>query len=76
MNNADLPAMPFTGKPEYQHQTSGLSKREEFAKAAMQGLAADSGGYASKGWEQRIARDAVTMASALLAELDKQEINK
>jgi len=34
MNNSDLPVMPFTHKPEYQYQESGLTKREHFASIA------------------------------------------
>ena len=75
MKNADLPAMPQnnsetlcqqTGTPHYMH--SGLTKREYFAGLAMQSLAAESGRYGSTG---DMAYDAVKLAGALLAELER-----
>ena len=38
INDGSAPAHPFTHKPEYQYQEAGLTKREAFAMAAMQGL--------------------------------------
>jgi hypothetical protein len=46
----------------------GLTKREYFAALAMQSLAAESGRYGSPG---DIAYDAVKLAGALLAELER-----
>ena len=53
---------------------TGLTKREEFAKAAMQGLLAESSHPQSSGaWNQvqPIVTKAVEFADALLAELKK-----
>ena len=77
IKNGDLPAMPVscsetlcqmtgTVKPEF----AGLTKREQFAMAAMQGLASESGRYHSPG---DMAHDAVKLADALLAELEKSK---
>lgn len=38
MNNGDLPASPLTQNEWEDTYLHGLSKREEFAKAAMQGI--------------------------------------
>jgi hypothetical protein len=73
--NADMPAMPqtnednmcrMTGIPKPLH--SGLTKREMFAIAAMQGLLAKHGDddYSS----DSIAKYAVAHADALLKELE------
>lgn len=68
--NGDIPAMPILvegfGRFEPVAYT-GLTKREQFAMAAMQGFAAN-GGYAAP---SDAAHDAVKWADALLAELDK-----
>lgn len=83
MKNGDLPAMPIqltddmTGiinAPEafdnYMDVFSGLSKREMFAMAAMQGYCADGGlDYCFK----TIAESAVGVADSLLAELEKSK---
>ena len=80
MKNADMPAMPqpiatdleggihssydkamFEGGPD-----AGLTKREQFAMAAMQGLCMQSG-YNGPNY---VAKDAVRCADALLAELE------
>ena len=78
MNNSDMPAMPLTGDAYTDinggqycegrvEDGMGLTKREHFAGLAMQGLiAADNKGA------HRIAHDAVNLADALLAELDKE----
>lgn len=55
----------------------GLSKREEFAKAAMQGLLAGKHGFTQPSGEIRsdpamFANAAVTAADALIAELNKE----
>ncbi len=82
MKNADMPAMPCG--ESYKTQQSyggdwveckkgalynGLTKREMFAMAAMQGLCAHSGDYHTFA---NMASDAVNYADALLAELEKQ----
>lgn len=70
-NNGDLPAMPLEREAELASSfnaadTYGLTKREQFAMAAMQGLLAKYGVYSDA------ATDAVRCADALLAELDKK----
>lgn len=68
--NGDMPAMPILIEGFGQFETvayTGLTKREQFAMAAMQGFASN-GGYAAP-WDA--AHDAVRWADALLAELDK-----
>lgn len=76
MKNGDMPAMPAVEKKKFQagyhtimtdvyHQ--GLTKREAFAKAAMQGLCTISG----YGDIADIAHDAVRYADALLDELER-----
>ena len=70
MKNSDMPAMPIELSgfgmyaPEAHH---GLTKREMFAMAAMQGLCAHSGDYHKF---EHLASDAVNYADALLAELE------
>ena len=73
MGNANLPAMPNsefdrTGTVPAIKTTGGLTKREMFAMAAMQGLASSADEY-SRFYE--MATDAVAMADALLAELER-----
>ena len=83
MNNGDLPAMPLSGDAyqdfaaydgtkdtSYNPECQGLTKREQFAMAAMQGLISDSeyiGSFA------QMAGHSVEMADALLAELEKEK---
>lgn len=81
IKNADLPAMPNDTDPQtfglihksgdmsllLKHNT-GLTKREMFAMAAMQGLASSASDY-SRFYE--MAKDAVAIADALLAELER-----
>jgi hypothetical protein len=77
MNNADMPINPSFDKygktqisdSDLRRGYVGLTKREEFARTALQGMAA-SDSYSEASWEQ-IAEAAVTAADALLAELDK-----
>lgn len=85
IKNGDLPAMPIscsetlcqmtgTLKPEF----SGLTKREQFAMAAMQGLLSgvhgDSSLYdAAPEWVRNISEASVEFADALLAELEKSK---
>lgn len=75
MKNADLPANPFQevksitgGMITKFDNHKGITKREMFAMAAMQGLASESGRYNSPG---DMAHDAVKLADALLAELER-----
>jgi len=86
MKNADMPAMPvLNGDNEpadmdcgyYMNSNLaiGLTKREEFAKAAMQGLLA--GGYCVSDGDARyrlkdVPTEAVNLADAILAELERQ----
>jgi hypothetical protein len=82
MNNGDKPAGVLSCDPETCEHTSctGLTKREAFAKAAMQGDWAaqdDEGGYFENGtmrvvYETR-AREWVRCADALLAALEEGE---
>jgi len=75
MRNADDPAMPFTDKPEYQHRYAGLTKREAFAMAAMQGIMSNAfGDYIGQSWADDMASDSVKAADALLKELDNEQI--
>ena len=79
MKNADLPAMPQnnsetlcqqTGTPNPMH--SGLTKREMFAMAAMQGILSSGATYKGSAENRNLlAADAVAHAEALLAELEK-----
>ena len=80
IKNGDLPAMPLPngadgtpwlardlGNPQ---QVIGLTKREQFAMAAMQGILAIGNKSAT---EDIIASCAVRMADALLEELEKSK---
>jgi hypothetical protein len=79
MKNADMPAMPFTSKPEYQYQDCGLTKREHFAAMAMQGFLSNSWqaqsldelGESSAQQMQAVAEISLAMADALLSQLEK-----
>lgn len=77
-NNGDLPAMPtnidaqtlacvgrMDNMDDYYRQQAGLTKREQFAMAAMQGLLSKYGVYSDA------ATDSVRCADALLAELER-----
>lgn len=65
----DIPAMPTCKNPHAPEAVTGsLTKREQFAMAAMQGLCAHGGDYYTP---QGLASDAVMFADTLLAELDK-----
>jgi hypothetical protein len=73
INNADRPAMPFQevtgmvgGVPTGYKNHVGLTKREKFAMAAMQGIL-NNGIYTFAD----CAKDAVQYADALLAELER-----
>lgn len=79
IKNGDLPAMPAimlievessSGlKYELKTECTGMTKREQFAMSAMQGLLA----HESDREPKFIATDAVIMADALLAELERQK---
>lgn len=80
LTNKDLPAhpQPITTKPDHgiydthghDSDLSGLTKREIFAMAAMQGFLANQ--YTGKQWDAlTIARQSIIQADALLAELEK-----
>jgi hypothetical protein len=56
--------------PEERLKQTELSKREEFARSAMQGLLSDP---EVKGTTQQIAAASVGYADALLAELAKEK---
>ncbi len=73
INNGDLPAMPITGEPYPtgaipKNSCEGLTKREMFAMAAMQGVLANTTMTPDL---KRMAERAVFMADALLAELER-----
>lgn len=71
MNNEDMPAAPITKDTESMDGAFlvGLTKREEFAKAAMHGLLSFYGD--GQEWDLT-AREAVACADAILAELEAQ----
>jgi len=82
MNNADKPAMPLRGvdggifscRDGYLEQAdiaSGLTKREHFAAMAMQGILAKYGPDEQR--HETTATDAIDLADALLAELEKAQ---
>ena len=72
MKNADLPAMPIelNGFGQYAPEAYlGLTKRERFAMAAMQGLLAGRAGEVlSHGY---VSCEAMNYADALLAKLER-----
>ena len=75
MKNADKPAYPQSNNEIVkafleveQESPNGLSKREAFAMAAMQGLISN---HTLRGPVGECAENAVNYADALLAELDK-----
>ena len=83
IKNGDLPAMPnitshgiATSELELAEMLSegrvtiGLTKREQFAMAAMQGLACEKARF---NYPSGLANHAVILADALLAELEKQK---
>ena len=77
--NCDMPAMPQDDAiwcqriGECPTLATGLTKREMMAMTAMQGLAANSsGGYSDYKY---MAKDAVRIADALLAELERTNGN-
>ncbi len=76
LNNGNTPASPTKHNSENfensNHYTTGLTKREMFAVAAMQGyLSAQSDTTISMPGESEVAKESVSYADALLKELDK-----
>lgn len=76
-NNGGLPAMPTiyadmatNGQREIYCDQTGLTKREQFAMAAMQGLLVNMGRSGINDVKQ-VAAHAVDAADALLAELER-----
>lgn len=66
--NKNDPGSDFFVVTETSAKNVGMTKREAFAMAAMQGLCTDTSGYTSLG---QIAQDAVIAADALLAALEE-----
>ena len=80
IKNADLPAMPYAeqllkdSSGLYTIHQTGLTKREMFAMAAMQGLLSSGATYKGVTTERGLlAADAVAHADALLAELERNQ---
>lgn len=85
IKNGDLPAMPVDTAQLYESRCNGgswelgslgLTKREQFAAMAMQGLLsgnnADCGLYeTSAEWVKNLTEASVEFADALLAELER-----
>ncbi len=86
MKNADLPAMPITLNEvscafvnevgDNAKKIFGLTKREMFAMAAMQGLLSGTDGDSAlfdnaPEWVRNIAEASVEFSDALLAELER-----
>ena len=83
MSNGNMPAMPQSGDaytdisgykdiPGRIENGMGLSKREQFAAMAMQGLISSWGAHDVTDCDE-IASDAVMMADALLSQLEKSK---
>ena len=79
IKNGDMPASPSDfnfinqlGKNIHEMNT-GLTKREAFAMAAMQGILANSepNSWSEEQWYERFSSQAVNHADALLKELSK-----
>ena len=77
MKNGDMPAMPIelNGFGQYAPEAYlGLTKREQFAMSAMQGLLASGATYKGSTTNRHLlSADAVAHADALLAELEKSK---
>jgi len=70
--NANDAAFPIVVSEATSEAHTGLTKREEFAKAAMQGLCANPA-YDSAS-EEKIVGWSVRVADALIFELNKKEL--
>ena len=73
MKNSDMPAMPIeiNGFGQYAPEAfTGLTKREMFAMAAMNGIMSNSN---DRYTYEQLAWHAVAQADALLSELEKQK---
>ena len=73
MSNKDEPAYPHQqiDSDGHHHATdSGLTKREVFAKAAMQGMLANPHVFAEMS-KEKIVPESIKFADALLKELEK-----
>lgn len=72
-NNGDLPAMAFSYKssPTDHEIFHGLTKREQFAAMAMQGLLTSAQNTIDRGF---IIKNSVDYADKLLAELAKEKL--
>ena len=69
--NPNDPVFPNFKAEDWAYSSGGLTKREEFAKAAMQGLLADANNVEIE--MGQLARDAIRAADALIAELNKEK---
>ena len=70
MKNQDMPAMPLPLGSETVVGQQGLTKREMFAMAAMNGIMSNSN---DRYTYEQLAGHAVAQADALLSELEKQK---
>ena len=77
MKNSNTPAYPQSNHEivkaflEVEEVSpNGLSKREAFAMAAMQGCCANNA-YITESWKEVIVKESVLIADKLLAELEK-----
>ncbi len=77
IKNGDLPAMPITSEPYPfgaipRNSCVGLTKREQLAMAAMQGILANQAvNFASSELATAVSSSAIQCADALLAELER-----
>ena len=76
-NEPAYPTMDNNGLNRF----SGLTIRQQFAMVAMNGMLAHSTRYrprqgASNNWHEAMAEEAVQLADALIAELNKSEENQ
>lgn len=73
MSNRDEPAFPMVEQRGEEGQRYGLTKREYFAGLAMQGLCADPSYRVLISSAEHAAQNAVAIADAILAELERTE---
>lgn len=79
MKNADMPAMPFIEPNAECSVSAGLTKREMFAMAAMQGMLSHPDVKHTNDDEEHeniahaVAANAVLMADALLSKLEQSK---